>query len=396
MPSAPSDSTVRDPVLIRVGEIFLKGRNRGTFLRRLAKNLRRAVADIEGTSVEPLHLRPVVWHPRSARADVLSRLHRVFGVQALAPAKTVEPTLEGLTEGALELASRIPEGATFKVKSNRRDKSFPLRSPELSATIGSSIYEKYGLPVDVKNPQHVVHVEVGVERSFVGREWQKGPGGLPVGCSGHLSLLLSGGIDSPLAGWSTMRRGCTLSAVYFHSPPFTGPRTRDKVLRLAELLTRWHGPIAVSVVPFTDTQKQIKESRRQDLVILMYRRMMMRTACALAQKCGAKALVTGENLGQVASQTIENLGVIEAASTLPILRPLLTLDKVEIMEKARAIGTYDTSIEPYEDSCSLFVPKNPATRARRRDLEQAEEGLDVETLVAEMVESSERVIVGRK
>jgi len=395
MPSRPSPEpgpgTV--PVILRIGEVFLKGKNRGVFVHRLVRNTRRALADLDGILVQPMHLRPLVWHPPAMRRQVLQRLDRVFGIQSLSPATIVAPDEDAIAEAALEQARGFPAGARFKLESRRRDKSFPIPSTELSTRIGARIVEATGLPVDVRNPERTIYIEIDRTRTFVFSESIAGPGGLPVGSSANLALLLSGGIDSPVAGWSAMRRGCNLSSIYFHSFPYTGDKTKEKVLHLAGLLARFQGRMAVHVVHFTEVQKRLRAHRRDDLAILLYRRMMMRVASRIADSEGAKGLVTGESLGQVASQTVENLGVIEAASQLPVLRPLIAFDKYEIIERARRIGTFDTSIQPYEDSCSLFVPKHPATRARLRDLERAESELDIEAMAAELVAGTERIVL---
>jgi thiamine biosynthesis protein ThiI len=248
-----------------------------------------------------------------------------------------------------------------------------------------------GLPVDVHRPELVIKVEIDTDAAFVFARVVPGPGGLPVGTGGAAALLLSGGIDSPVAGWSAMRRGCTLSAIYFHSFPYTGDRTREKVLDLARRLASWQGAITVHVVHFTEVQKALRAHGPGELAVLLYRRMMMRAASRIAAAGGARALVTGENLGQVASQTLENLGVIEDAAELPVLRPLLTFDKIEIIARAQAIGTYDLSIQPYDDCCSLFVPRHPATRARVSDLRRAEAGLDVAAMAAQLAATAEKI-----
>lgn len=389
--SAPPDGSV--PILLRIGEVFLKGKNRGIFFKQLVRNTRSALADLEDVVVEPMHLRPVVWHPPELRRKVHSRLARVFGIQSLSPAVLVERDLDAIAEVAISQAKTFPPGTSFKIETKRNDKKFPIPSMKLSAEVGGRVIEQTGLPVDVHRPDRTIFVEIGHRTAFVFCERIEGPGGLPVGSSGTLTLLLSGGIDSPVAGWSAMRRGCTINAVYFHSFPYTGDKTKEKVLRLAQLLARFQGRMAVNVVHFTEVQKQLRDNRRDDLVVLLYRRMMVRVAAAIAQKEEAKALVTGENLGQVASQTIENIGVIQSATPMTILRPLIAFDKREIIAKAREIGTYETSIEPYEDSCSLFVPDNPATRARPRDLEKAERDLDIDALVQQLCQGTERIVV---
>jgi thiamine biosynthesis protein ThiI len=250
-----------------------------------------------------------------------------------------------------------------------------------------------GRAVDVHKPALRIGIEVGTDVAYVFAGRQDAPGGLPVGASGRALLLLSGGIDSPVAGWLAAKRGLALDAVYFHSPPYVGEKSRDKVLALGKQLARWQALRSVTVVPFTDVQKRLRDAGPAEMAVVLYRRMMMRIADAIADQLEAAALVTGENLGQVASQTIENLTAIEAAARRVVLRPLVTYDKVETTALARRIGTYETSILPYEDCCSLFVPLHPATRARAQDAERVEAQLDVAAEIAAAVAGSERISV---
>jgi len=386
-------SASSDTIVLRVAESFLKGRNRNSFFKAFVRNARRLVRDLPGVEVESLYLRAMVHHPPELRDKVLARLARLFGLASMSVAHGCEPTIEAMSATALALARELPPNATFKVETRRRDKRFPTRSPEVSRLVGGAVYQQLGLPVDVHSPDHVLHVEIGPERTFLFCDVVAGPGGLPVGVSGRVGLLLSGGIDSPVAGWSAMRRGCVIDAIYFHSFPYTGDKTREKVLDIARILARWQGRLAVHVVHFTEVQKALRDAGRAELAVLLYRRMMMRAASLIAEREGCAALVTGENLGQVASQTLQNLGVIEQAATMPVLRPLITYDKLEIIDVAQRIDTYETSILPYEDCCSLFVPKHPATRGRLDDLLDAESSLDVDALALGLADAAERVVV---
>jgi thiamine biosynthesis protein ThiI len=252
--------------------------------------------------------------------------------------------------------------------------------------------QRTGRKVNVRAPDRVIEIEIDEAGCYVFGETVPGPGGLPVGTTGEVLALMSGGIDSPLAAWYAMRRGCHLQTIYFHSFPYTGDKTKEKVLDLARLLARHQGKLVVHVIHFAEVQKQLRE-QSADLAVVLYRRMMMRTACIVAGRNRAQALVTGENLGQVASQTLENLTAIEDASSLPVLRPLLGFDKHEIMEEARAIGTYETSILPYDDGCALFMPTHPVTKARIFDVEAAESGLDVDALALALADAVERIVV---
>ena len=390
MCSAPATPT--QVIVLRVAEIFLKGGNRRLFWRRFVGNARTLLADIEGVSLEERYMRVLVRHPAGVQDKCMRRLRRLFGLASMLPAVVVESDLQAITDAAIERARALPPGTSFKVETNRRDKQFPLTSLQVSQHVGGHVQEATQLPVDVHDPDVVIRVEIS-DDAFVASKVIPGPGGLPVGSSGAVSLLLSGGIDSPVAGYSVMRRGCRVHAVYFHSFPYTGDKTKEKVIELARQLAAWQQHVVLHVVHFTDVQKTLRESARGEFAVLLYRRMMVRVACLLAANERSKALVTGENLGQVASQTLENLHVIADASTLPILRPLITDDKLDIVRKAKQIGTYDTSILPYDDCCSLFVPKHPATRARVADLHRAEAGIDTSKLAQELASNAERHVV---
>jgi thiamine biosynthesis protein ThiI len=378
-------------IVLRVSEIFLKGQNRRVFVKQFCKNARRL---IEGTGAEfeTMYLRFLVHYPAGKQQIVLDRLSRLFGLHSMSPATLVERDIESITAEALRQAEALPPGS-FKVKTSRRDKRFPMASMEVSREVGGQIHTQQGRPVDVHDPEHTIQIEIGDTRSFVYTRIIPGPGGLPVATAGRVGLLLSGGIDSPVAGHAALRRGCLLSAIYFHSFPYTGDKSKEKVLELAKHLAGYQRELRVHVVHFTEVQKTLREHGPGDLAVLLYRRMMMRAACKIAEGNHLQALVTGENLGQVASQTLENLRVIEDASSLPILRPLITYDKSDIIDVARSIGTYDTSILPYDDCCALFVPKHPATKARIRDLVKAEEGLDLDAMAQELADNAEQIVV---
>lgn len=383
-----------DIVLVRVGELFLKGKNRGSFFRQLVRNARSLLADLPDVHVQPTYLRLVVRHPPEQRRAVLERLGRLFGASSLSPAREVDRDLEAFAAEAIAQAAALPADASFKIETNRRDKRFPMNSIEVSRQVGGRVFMTTHRRVDVRHPDRVIEIEIDSEGCYVFGEVVPGPGGLPIGTTGNVLSLLSGGIDSPVAMWYGMRRGCQMQAVYFHSFPYTGDRTKEKVLDLARLLARYQGKLAVHVVHFTEVQKQLRE-QSADLAVVLYRRMMVRAACLIADRNHAQALLTGDNLAQVASQTLENLTAIEEASSLPILRPLLGFDKLEIIARAQAIGTYETSIQPYEDCCSLFVPPHPATKARLADVEAAESALNVAALADQLATGSERIIVTR-
>ncbi len=382
-----------DLIVLRHGELFLKGDNRRQFEQVLESNLRRTLAPIPEARIERGQGRHFVRCPAAELPAALARLSRVFGLSSLSPAVAVAPELDALGAAAVaaveEAIARGRRPRSFRVKARRADKSFPHPSPEIGREVGACVVAATGLAVDLEQPELTVGVEIGPVLSFVFVERVAGAGGLPVGVSGKVLLLLSGGIDSPVAGHLMQKRGCRLDAVYFHSPPFTGARTRAKVEQLAARLAPAQGDLTLAVVTFTPIQTAVRDGAPCEMAVILYRRAMMRIASALAQQRGCLALATGENLGQVASQTIENLSCIEATASLLVLRPLVAFDKAETIELARRIGTYDLSTEPYEDCCSLFVPRHPLIRARPEPVERAEAELALEALCAEAVAGAE-------
>lgn len=371
-------------VVLRLGELFLKGRNRYAFVDRLVANVERAISFAPGLRVERAQGRLYVVGPGAHAPAVLDRLRTIFGIRSLSPAQLAAPDVDALTQAARTLAATYVhqhQPRSFGVHTRRSDKRFPLRSTEVSARIGDRIGEDMQLPVDLSNPDLAVGIEIGHTHSFVFTERIPGAGGLPVGMSGRVLLLLSGGIDSPVAGYLLQKRGCELVALYFHSPPHTGAHARDKVMQLAEHLARAQGQLTLCVVNFTRVQETIRDTAPANTVVVLYRRMMMRIASRIAETHHCLALATGENLSQVASQTLENLACINAAAALPVLRPVLTYDKQETVDFAKSIGTYTASTLPYPDCCSLFVPKHPATKLSLVAAENAEAKLAIIDLI---------------
>jgi thiamine biosynthesis protein ThiI len=388
---------VSEVILVRFGEIWLKGGNRHFFDKKLRDALKRAASAVPGSRIDAVHGRFLAW-PAEGETKKLERgIERVFGVSSLSPARVVERDLGAISAAAVELTrselARRGGKPTFKVETRRADKRFPKNSMEVSRDVGAAIVEALALPVDVHKPQLAVGVEIGWEHAFVFAETRPGPGGLPVGVSGRVELLLSGGIDSPVAGWLMLKRGCELGATYFHAFPYTGDKSKEKVVALARLLASWQqSPLALSVVNFTDTQKALREASGDGrLAVVLYRRMMMRVAERIARHKGARGLVTGEALAQVASQTLDNLAAINAAATLPVLRPCLAHDKQETITIARRIGTYETSIQPYDDCCSLFVPEHPETRAKIEKVLACEAKLPIDQMADECAAKVERI-----
>jgi thiamine biosynthesis protein ThiI len=383
-------------ILCRFGEIFLKGANRGRFQRALIDNVRRAVKPLAEAKVTAPHGRVLVRVPDAAVEEACERLLRVFGLVSLSPARAVAPELPLILDTALEVAQAAlsrRKFATFKVEARRSDKRFPLTSYELARDAGARIAVATGMGVNLTRPELTVGIEVATDAAHVFGEVRPGPGGLPVAASGRALLLLSGGIDSPVAGWLAAKRGLALDALYFHSPPFIGEKSRDKVVTLARQLGQWGALRNLYVAPFTDVQKQLREVGPPQLAVVLYRRMMLRVADLLADRLNASAVVTGENLGQVASQTLTNMTVIGQAARRMILRPLVTFDKTETIAIARRIGTFDTSSLPYDDCCSLFVPSHPATAARLVDAERVEQRLDVAALAAACAGAAEVISI---
>ena len=379
---------MRQVLLVRFGEVHLKGQNRPFFLKKLTENVRKAVAPIGGT----------VWlsDSRIYVADVditeaAERVRRVFGIYSVSPAWEMEKDFELMAAKCVELARDLK--GTFKVMARRSDKKFPMTSMEMNAEIGHRILEvNSNLTVDVHKPMHEVSVEVR-DKAYVYVGEIMAVGGLPMGTGGKGLLLLSGGIDSPVAGFQLMRRGVNINAVHFFSFPYTSERAKEKVIELARILGTYGGGMRVFVVPFTEIQMQIHEKCPDSLGTLLMRRYMMRIANRIARQHGAQALITGENLGQVASQTMEALGCTDAVCDLPVFRPLIGCDKLEITEQAIKIGTYETSILPYEDCCTVFTPRHPTTKPKVEQLIEAEQALDTEALVAEAVQNTESVYV---
>jgi thiamine biosynthesis protein ThiI len=386
-------------ILCRYGELFLKLGNRPRFEQQLQANVRAALAGLTGLEVTAPHGRIFVRAPAELLDEACDRVGRVFGLVSFSPAREVAPEVEALAAAAVEAAAAALERdpslrRSFRIEARRSDKTFPLTSQQLGARLGADVQKATGVPVDLEDPALVVGVEVGRAAAHVFVETRPAPGGLPVGSSGQALLLLSGGIDSPVAGWLAAKRGLALQAVYFHSPPFVGERSRDKVVQLARTLARWNALSALHVVRFTDTQKRLREAGPAEQAVVLYRRMMMRTADRIADRLRAQALVTGESLGQVASQTVTNMATIEAASSKLVLRPLVTYDKQETIALARRIGTYELSILPYEDCCSLFVPPHPSTGTRLADVERAEARLDVNREATLLAEAAESLAIG--
>ena len=380
---------MKNVLLVRMGEIFLKGDNRNFFINALVQQIRKA---IDGTGCE-LELTQGRIYIRNIAdmEDTIHRVTRVFGVHSVSPVVECEKNIDVIGEKAVELMQ--PFSGTFKVQARRADKRFPMDSMQINEEIGHQVLEANGnLSVDVHKPQHILSVEVR-ENAYLYVEKIPAVGGMPVGTGGKAMLLLSGGIDSPVAGYMIAKRGVQLEMIHFASPPYTSELAREKVLKLAQELTPWCGRLAVFIIPFTEIQEEIRRKCPEDHFTLIMRRFMMRLANQLAQELRCRALVTGENLGQVASQTMQALAVSEDVTTMPVLRPLIGLDKEEIVKIARKIGTFDTSILPYEDCCTVFTPRHPKTKPSVEETREYESALDVESLCQRAMENREMIRV---
>ena len=377
---------MRELILVKYApEIFLKGLNRNKFERQLQKNITKVLKGVQYQFVVDQNR----WFIYSEDLqEVINRVKRVFGVSELCIVKEVEAKLEDIEKAALERVLNS-NAVTFKIQTNRANKAFPLNSMETSRTVGAYVLKNTeDIKVDVVKPQCLVNIEIRGS-AYIYQEKIKAVGGLPYGMNGSTMLMLSGGIDSPVAGYLMARRGVELNCVYYHSHPYTSERAKDKVKDLARILSEYTGKINLYVVPFTEIQMQIIEKCREDELTIIMRRFMMRIACELAELKKSNSVTSGESIGQVASQTMESLVVSDDVSDRPVFRPLVAMDKGDIMNLAKEIGTYDTSILPYEDCCTIFVPKHPKTKPRLKEIIASEEALQIHELVKKAIEDME-------
>ena len=376
-------------LLVRMGEIFLKGDNRPQFINALARRVRYAIWPLHGR-LELAQGRMYVKGVQDMDLCV-DKVTKVFGVHSVSPALEVEKDLAAIERAAIEMTKDL--SGSFKVSARRADKRFPMDSMQINAHLGGVVLDNNpNLHVDVHKPDHVLSVEIR-ELAYLHVTKIAAVGGMPVGTSGKALLLLSGGIDSPVAGFMLAKRGVELSAIHYHSFPFTSEQAKRKVVELAHILSQYTGPIHLYVVPFTKIQQELYDKCPDNQLTILMRRFMMRIANRVALEKGCGALITGESLGQVASQTMEGLQCSSDVCTLPVFRPLIGFDKTEIMDRAQQIGTYDTSILPYEDCCTIFTPKHPTTKPKVERLRESEALLDVEGLTEEAVQGIEEILV---
>jgi tRNA uracil 4-sulfurtransferase len=378
-------------VIVHYGELALKGQNRPWFINTLVRVIRAALMDLRVSRVKSLVGRIVITlDHQDDWPEVKARLARVPGISNFALTRRLPPDLDAITAAAVAgVAGR--SAASFRVLARRADKRFPVPTPDIERHVGRHVQAVTGWPVDLSRPALVIRVEVLIDDAYVYFEREAGTGGLPIGTGGRVMTLLSGGIDSPVAAWRLIRRGCRTHFVHFHSYPILSHTSQDKARELVEVLTRFQFRSRLFLVPFAGIQQQIVVSVPPALRVVVYRRMMLRIAERLAREYGAHALITGDAVGQVASQTIDNLAVVGSVATMPVLRPLVGMDKEEITADAQRIGTYAISIVPDEDCCTLFTPRFPATRASLEAVERAERAIDVDGLVAAAVAAHERV-----
>lgn len=387
-------------IIVRYAEIHLKGLNRPYFEKALVKNISGALSDIPDAIVKRGESRVYVEGVNDKDLNrTLERLQFVYGIHSYSPAIRAEQdmniatdALAGLVKAEKDNAGR--EAASFRVEAKRADKRFPMKSLDIARETGRVILDNVeGLKVDLEHPDITAYIEIR-EKAYCYTRVIKGPGGMPVGCNGSAMLLLSGGIDSPVAGLMTAKRGVSLSAVHFESFPYTSDKALGKVKDLTKIMTRYTGPVKLHIIRFTDIQMKLHQDCPPDYLTVLMRRFMMRIAEKLARKDGCLALITGESVGQVASQTLENLNATNSVASMPVLRPLIGMDKIEITEKAERYGTFKTSILPYEDCCTVFVPKHPVTRPALSGVEKAEAGIDIDAMVGAAIAGDKVSVIG--
>ena len=385
---------MQDIILVKLGEIILKGLNRRSFEQKLMANMRRKIAPYGNFSVYCLQS-TVYVEAKDEEADVgaaFEALKKVFGIITLTKAAACEKDKDAITALAKEyLKEDLEKAASFKVESKRSDKSFPLTSIELSQYVGGELSEAFpDIKVEMHDPELTVFIEVRDKAAYVHSSPVKGAGGMPVGSNGKAVSLLSGGIDSPVSTYMIAKRGVKVIPVHFFSFPYTSEAAKEKVLELAHILEDYCGKLTVEIVPFTRIQEEIRDKCPEEYFTLIMRRFMMRIAERISNNYGAKAIVTGENLGQGASQTMEAMASTQSVISMPVLQPLIGMDKEEIIALARKLGTFDTSVLPYEDCCTVFTPRHPRTHPNIEDVEKAESALDVEALVEEALAGIEK------
>jgi thiamine biosynthesis protein ThiI len=378
-------------IILREGELVLKGKNRRTFEYALIDSIRRVLTDIKGLKIERSYGRVYIRNANENTYEIMDRMKNIPGIYNMSPILKCDKTMDNIKEKALELLKKtIGNKTTFKVEGKRSDKGYELTSMEIARQVGGYILAHYDgeLKVDVKNPEFVVNVEVTFTSANIYCEKIKGAGGLPIGTSGKGLVLLSGGIDSPVAAWMGMKRGVAVDGIHFHSFPFTSERAKEKVIDLTKILAKTRGYMRLFIINFTEIQKQIGLQCPEEYYITIMRRYMYRISTIVANRFDYKALLTGESIGQVASQTLESMAAINHVTNIPVLRPLIAMDKTDIIDIARQIGTFETSILPYEDCCTVFVPDQPVIKPTIERAVEGEKTMDIDKLIEDCINSS--------
>lgn len=386
-------------ILVRYGELSTKGKNRSSFIGRLRDNIRQMFADLDSIRVKAERDRMFIFtDSEEDMQQILERLPKVFGIQSFSPVTETALTIEAMQAAAIAVVDKINrEGKTFKVNVNRANKDFPHEKLEIMQAIGSSVLRNFPeLTVQMKKPDIELKVDIRENGAFLMAEVIQGAGGLPVGAGGKALLMLSGGIDSPVAGYHMLKRGVRLELIHFFSPPFTNDRAKEKVFDLAEKLSHFGSSVNLHVIPFTELQQEVHKQVPDNITMTSTRRMMMKIADLVLAETKSQAIITGESLGQVASQTLESLNAINAVTHSPVLRPLIAADKLEIIETAQKIGTYDISIRPFEDCCTIFTPANPKTKPKLEKVEYYENFVSFDELIQQAVQNREIIKFPRK
>lgn len=386
-------------ILVRYGELSTKGKNRSSFIGRLRDNIRQMFSDLGSIKVKAERDRMFIFADSDDdMQQILERLPKVFGIQSFSPVTETALSIEAMQEAAIAVVNKLDrESKTFKVTVNRANKDFPHEKMEIMQAIGSSVLRTFPeLKVQMKKPDIELKVDIRENGAFLMAEVIQGAGGLPVGAGGKALLMLSGGIDSPVAGYQMLKRGVRLELIHFFSPPFTNGRAKEKVYDLAEKLSHFGSSVNLHVIPFTELQQEVHKQVPDNITMTSTRRMMMKVADLVLAETNSLAIVTGESLGQVASQTLESLNAINAVTNSPVLRPLIAADKLEIIETAQKIGTYDISIRPFEDCCTIFTPANPKTKPKLEKVEYYENFVSFDPLIQQAVENREIIKFPRK
>lgn len=389
---------MKNVLSISLGEVALKGLNRKYFEDKLIKNVRNVTKDYNIERIYKEQGKIYLEANKEDFSEIINKVKNIFGIVYISPCIRVEKDIDIIREASTEMIKdRLAENPfnTFKVSTNRSDKRFPMKSPEISREMGGVILENFkNITVDVHNPDIFLNIDIK-QSAYIYIDKIKAHGGLPVGTNGEGLLLLSGGIDSPVAGFMMAKRGVEVSCVHFHSYPFTSERAEEKVKNLAKILSTYTGKLKIYSVNILPIQKEINKNCPEKEMTILSRRFMMRIAEAISMENGYNALITGENLGQVASQTIHGLNVTNQSTNMVVLRPLVGMDKVDIIDISKEIGTYDTSILPFEDCCTVFLPKHPVTRPHVKDIEESEKTLDIESLIDKAIEDMEVYTIGQ-